>query len=199
MFILRAYLTGFQRFYWFALFDFANEYLSGLFPRSGYDTPRQAAYVVRAMYTLTGDSGADQLTFTTGSLDYNISGLPGPISAGADNTGGQHELFQNSSGHFFLYVWNAQRNPGGSGNLATVTFNSPIQRATLYRISDSSTPSGPSTPLQSISSSSLSWTLDANVYLIVITPTSSSSAGSTPLSVLLSILYDLLASLVKYY
>lgn len=72
-------------------------------------TPRQAAHVIRAMYTLTGDRGSDRQTFDTGSLDYNVTGLPG----GALHTGGQHALFHNSSGTSFLYVWRAQQYLGG--------------------------------------------------------------------------------------
>jgi len=67
----------------------------------------------------------NQLTFSPGSLDYNISGLP-PSVVPSTFAGGQSALFQNSSGTFFLYLWNAQLNPGGSGSAVSVTFNSAI-------------------------------------------------------------------------
>ena len=183
LFMLRAYLLGYERFYWYALFDYTTLYFCGLFPHSGNDTPRQVAQVVRAMYTLTTDTGSDQSTFATGSLDYEITGLPGPAVPNALNSGGQHLLFQNSSGTFFLYVWNAQQNPGGSGSPVTVTFNTPIKSTQFYRISDSSSPSGPTTPLTptSSNSSSITWSLDANVYMIVANSQSAQSSDAATL------------------
>ena len=159
--------------------------LVGLFPQSGTDTPRQAAQVVRAMYVLTGDTGTDKLTFTPGSLEYTITGLPGPVSP-STFAGGQDLLFQNSTGTFFLYVWNAQVSPGGSSSSLTVTFGSSVSSATLYRISDSSSPSAPTTALQTVSGTSITWDMDANVYLVVISSPNPSSTPSASVGVALS-------------
>jgi len=174
LFILRAFLLKYEKMYWYALFDWApgssGQMLVGLFPERGSDPPRQAAQVVRAMYVLTGDRSPDQNTFQTGALDYNITGLPPPVGK-SQYTGGQDLLFQNSTGTFFLYVWNAQVDPWGNGSPVTVTFNGGVDRVILYCISDSRTKDGPTTALQDkTNTESIEWSLDANVYLLVITP-----------------------------
>lgn len=133
------------------------------------DTPRGPAYVLRAMYQLTGDTGSTKRTFSPGMLDYTVSGLQPAASGDAPNSGGQHMLFQNSSGKFFLFVWNSQQAPGGTTQQVTITFNSHTMTSVVhYDLTNN-----PASNMTAISTQnavrSLSFGLNASVHLFVIT------------------------------
>jgi len=111
-----------QALVWWEMFDYPgfNPHV-GLFNGTA-GSPYPAANALRAMYTLTGDTGAAKHTFTPGKLDVTVTGLPA-----GDNQygGGRWAVFQNSSpGTFFLFVWNEQDALAtGSTTPVTVTFN----------------------------------------------------------------------------
>lgn len=166
MFCLSAFRAGFLGWFWYSLFDFATFNLTGLFPQNATN-PRPVANVIRAMYSLTGDSGTGKRTFIPGKLDYTIGNLPAPL-AGAPNTGGQSMLFQSSAGKFFLWIWNAQVDPGGSPVQVRITFNSrPMTSVTEYDLTTN--PAANTTPVQTLNSvQSMTISLTASVHLLVI-------------------------------
>jgi hypothetical protein len=172
MFILSAFRLGYLGYIWWSLYDFDNAGFAGtgLWPGSALtDTPRQTAYVLRAMYSLTGDmGGAVKHTFAPGKINYAVSGLPPPAS-GSPNSGGQTMLFQNSTGKFFLFVWNSQETPGGGAVPVVIDFNSHAMRnVTEYNLANVNSTSP--AMVQSINScSSIMVSLAAEVHLLVIT------------------------------
>ena len=166
-YFLSAFRAGIEAWFWYCLFDFGTAYLCGLFPQNATN-PRPAAYVIRAMYQLTGDSSAAlKHSFTPGLLNFTIANLQSAL-ANAPNTGGQYMLFQNSAGTFFLFVWNVQVNPGGAPNEVTITFNDKAMTSvTEYDLT--SNPTSNTTALQTLTDVlSLTTALDASVHLFVI-------------------------------
>lgn len=162
-FFLAAFREQIEAWFWYSLLDYGTAYLSGLFPKTGGVDARPVARVIQAMFALTGDTGPNKRTFTPGKLAFTVSGLP-PALPGAPNSGGQTMLFQNSLGVFFLFVWNAQREPGGAVQNVTVSF--PVARSvTDYKISD---PATPAQPLRSLTGAKIIIPLDASVHLLVI-------------------------------
>lgn len=166
MFILSGYIHyNFLGYIWYSLFDYSSSMQSGLFV-SDSTNPKQVASTIRAMYGLTGDHGASKHSFTPGKIDFGVSGLPAPVNNSSPYTGGQYALFQNSTGTFFLYVWNGQADPGGATTPVTINFNShAMTSVSEYNISSTT----PQTVLQSWSSTrSVTIPLDASVRLFVI-------------------------------
>lgn len=178
LFILSAFRLGYQGYVWWSLLDFNDTApSSGGFAGTGLwahdatvDTPRATANTLRALYTLTGDVGANKHTFAPSMLNYTVSGLPAPTS-GSPNTGGQTMLLQNSAGTFFLFVWNSQATPGGSAVNVTITFLSHVMtRVEDYKITDISSQSAPTTQLQNLTNATaITVSLDASVHLLRIT------------------------------
>lgn len=172
MFILSAFRLGYLGYIWWSLYDFDNAGFAGtgLWPGSALtDAPRQTAYVLRAMYSLTGDTGgAVRHTFAPGKINYTVSGLPTPAS-GSPNSGGQTMLFQNSTGKFFLFVWDSQETPGGRAVPVVIDFNShAMSNVTEYNLANVNSTSP--TVVQSINScTSIVVSLAAEVHLLVIT------------------------------
>lgn len=167
-FFLSAFRLGALGWFWYALFDFGKDYLSGLFPKTGGVSPRPVANTIRAMFTLTGDVGATKRTFAPGTLAYTVAGLPPPLP-NAPNTGGHSMLFQNSAGTFFLFVWNAQNAPGGAAVPVTVTFGQAMSSVRDYNVSDATSTPAPVTPIQDLAdASSITLQLSAAVHLLVI-------------------------------
>ncbi len=167
IFILSAFVNANAKAYlWFALFDYSADQGAGLFATNASD-PRPVADTVRAMYTLTGDTGADKHTFTPSNLDIAVLGLPAPIDDASPLTGGQYALFENSSGTFFLYIWNEQLDPGGDATPVTVELAQPVTQIIDYAVSSVG---GQTTPVQTASNASaVTVSLDASVHLLVIT------------------------------
>lgn len=165
-FFLSAFRLNVLGWFWYALFDFGTSFMSGLFPKTGGVAPRPVANTIRAMFTLTGDTGATKRTFTPGNLGYTVSGLPAPLP-GAPNTGGHSMLFQNSAGTFFLHVWNAQNTPEGATVPVTINFDHAVTSVKQYKVSDAVSPTA---LLQSVSNAtSVTIQLNASVHLLVIT------------------------------
>ena len=179
MFILSGFVNyNFIGYIWFALFDYgqgAHEQC-GLFNNS-VANPKNVAYTIQAMYGLTGDRGDTKHTFSAGKINLNITGLQLPINTASQYTGGQYALFQNSSGTFFLYVWNAQANPGGNSSHVTINFlDQPMTSVVEYNISGES----PQSVVQSWNSAAtISFSLDASVLLFVIDYPGSTSTSSS--------------------
>lgn len=169
MFFLSAYREGFEAWFWYALLDYGTAYLSGLFPQTGGVAPRPVAYTIRAMFTLSPDTGASAMTFATTKLNYTVSGGQAPLS-GQPNTGCQSMLFQGSDGTFYLYLWNSQVSPGGTAQNVTVAFPSHAMTSVKdYKITDTSSSTAPTTAIQNLSSvSSVTVSLNASVHLLVI-------------------------------
>lgn len=167
IYILSAFRLGYLGYIWWALLDYSVNFTgNGLWPTDPTtDTPRNAAYVIRAMYALTGDTGSTKHTFEPSSLVYTVSGLP-PAVAGSPNSGGQTMLFQNSSGTFFLYVWNSQMAPGGSSVPVTIDFANTMS-ITEYDLTTN--PSANLTAVQTVANTkSITVQLNAGVRLLVI-------------------------------
>lgn len=158
-YLLSAFRAGVDAVFWYALFDYGTTYLSGLFPKTGAVAPRPVANTIRAMFTLTGDTGPAKRTFAPGRLDYTIDGL---VAIG--DTGGQHLLFQNSAGVFFLFVWKAQVTPEGATTPVTVRLGKQVSSVRDYKVSDAV---APMTVLQSVTGiSSITVPLNGSVHLL---------------------------------
>jgi len=196
--MLHAHRLGFVAWFWKSLFDIGRSGESpwtrvGLFPNAGSDTPRLPARTIRAMYALTGDTGASKRSFTTSRLDYSISGLPAAGSNATPWTGGHHRLFQNSGGTFYLFVWNEQRPILGSATTVTIAFARSMARVVHYDLTtDPTTAETPVTTQTNITS--LTFSLTASVHLFVISPLGSivptESAQDTTLSSPAGAIYD---------
>jgi hypothetical protein len=172
IFCLAAFREGLKGWFWRSLFDFGTTQC-GLFPTNATN-PRNSAYAIRAMYSLTGDLGSTKLSFTPGLLNYTITGLPA-AQPGAPFTGGQTALFQNSAGTFFLYVWNSQNAPGGTASQITLTFGTTMTSVTEYNV----TGGAPTTPVQTKTSvKSLTSSLNASAHLFVIQYPGTPAPGS---------------------
>lgn len=168
LYMLSAFRLGYLGYVWWALVDFNSSYTgNGLWPTDPTtNTPRNAAYVIRAMYALTGDTGATKRTFAPGMLNYTVSGLP-PATSGSPNSGGQTMLFQNSAGRFFLYVWNSQPTPGGHSVPVTITFESMMASVTEYDLT--TTPPSNLTAVQTMTNTkTITIQLNAGVRLLAI-------------------------------
>ena len=186
--MLNFHRLGYEAWFWKSLFDIGQSGDSpftrvGLFPNSGSGTPRLPARTIRAMYALTGDTGAKKRTFRPSKLDYTITGLQAPGSNATPWTGGHHRLYQNSGGTFFLFVWNEQRPILGTGATVTVSFVRTLAQVVHYDLTtDATTAETPVATLTNIAT--LSFSLTASVHLLVIFPQGStipteSAQGST--------------------
>lgn len=96
--LMDAYKQGYGKTFLYELFnqgtDGSQENSYGLFANDGSAKP-----VANAIHNLTSalaDSGASASTFTTGSLDYSLNGLP---------SSGNSLLLQKSDGTYDLAVW----------------------------------------------------------------------------------------------
>ena len=124
IFLLSSYYDfDWQASFWFALFDYDSVSMPvGLFATS-YTDPKAAANAYRALFKLTGDTGATKLTFTPEKIDVTVSGLPA-APALSPKAGGRWALFENSSHQYFLMIWNEQNDISATTAPVTVTFNS---------------------------------------------------------------------------
>lgn len=178
MFLLSAFRQGYRLYQWWAMLDFRGQATfspSEPFYGSGFwqddplvDPPRMTAWVIRAMFQLTGDKNPTKHTFTPTKLNYSISNLP--VVTGNPMMGGQHMLFQNSDGTFFLFVWNSQIDPRGAATNVPISFPNGVANVKDYNITNISSTSAPTTALQDRSNTnSITVALDASVHLLVIT------------------------------
>jgi hypothetical protein len=168
---LSFFRAGLVNWNWWALIDYATSQLAGLFagPIPAAANAKPAAYTIRAMYTLLGDTGAGKHTFAPGKINYTVTGGLAP-TVGSPNTGFQTMLFQNSLGVFCLFAWCSQADPGGAGTPATIHFNSHVMTQVIdYKISDASSPTAPTTAVQTLSGvSSITVPGDGSVHMLII-------------------------------
>lgn len=170
--LLEAYRNGFLGFIWYALYDFGSVYTTGFWATNAQsDIARPPAYTMQAMFKLTGDSGSTKHTFTAKKLNFSVSGLQPVVNSLSPHSGGQSMLFQNSTGTFFLFLWNSQAAPGGSASTVTISFNS-VAMTTVkdYIISNATSSAAPTTAVQNLSNvTTMTVSLNASVHLLVIT------------------------------
>jgi len=151
--------------FWFALFDYNSVSMKcGLFATNDTN-PYPVADAFRAMYQLTGDTGADKLTFAPGKLDVTVSGLPS-APANSPHAGGRWALFENSAHAYFLFLWNEQNDLSATTAPVTVTFNAHA----MTKVEEFNITSGSQTALQTLTNaSSVTVNLDTSVRLLRIT------------------------------
>lgn len=89
--------------WWYALFDYGQTYICGLFPKNASD-PRRAAYALRNLCAAARDRGPTMRNFAPGRLAVTVTGLA------ASNW----DLYQASDGRFFIPLWRAGAEPGGA-------------------------------------------------------------------------------------
>jgi len=95
---LNAYFVeGFKYTFAYELYEEGLGY--GLFTATA--TPALAATYLHNLITVLADGGGTQATFTPGSLNFSLSGMP---------TGALFAIMQISNGHFKLVVWNNTTN-----------------------------------------------------------------------------------------
>ena len=121
--LLRCAQCGVFGLWWYALFDYGQSYICGLFPKSGTDAPRPSATALRNFCRIVSDPFAEARTFTPGRLDVAIDGL----SAACD-----WDLFQASDGRFFVALWNAARDLGGSAIPVSLILNGAVASVAEY-------------------------------------------------------------------
>lgn len=101
-----------------------NQY--GMFDSAG--NPKPAATMIKNFTSLLADNGATAKTFSPGAIPYRVSNLP--------SSGGSY-VFQNSSGVYFLAVWqepnvwNASSHSAVSVTPVSVTVNFASQHTSL--------------------------------------------------------------------
>jgi membrane-associated protease RseP (regulator of RpoE activity) len=100
--LMDAYQQGVVRTFLYELQDeFADpqnqdqEQHYGLFRHDGSAKP--AAVALHNLTSILGDTASNAATFTTGTLNYSVSGLP---------SAGHHMLMQEANGNFDILVWN---------------------------------------------------------------------------------------------
>jgi hypothetical protein len=134
-------LSGFvdfklQAILWWEMFDYAGfSPHVGLFNGTAAN-PYPAAQTLRAMYGLTGDTGAAKHTFSPGKLDVTVTGLPAGSNA---YDGGRFAVFQSSSpGTFFVFLWNERPALAtATTDAVTVTFNAgPMTKVVDYSLTN---------------------------------------------------------------
>lgn len=168
-----ALLSGYVDFHlqalvWWEMFDYSgfNPHV-GLFNGTA-GSPYPAANALRAMHTLTGDTGANKHSFGPGKLDVTVTGLP---SGDNQYGGGRWAVFQNSSpGTFFLFVWNEQDALAtGSTTPVTITFNEgPMAQVVDYSLTNPA--SANPAPIQTLTSvSTVHLDLTTEVRLLQVT------------------------------
>ncbi|HEY8967414.1 MAG TPA: carbohydrate binding domain-containing protein [Candidatus Methylacidiphilales bacterium] len=151
--------------FWFALFDYSATMKCGLFATDD-TTPYAAANAFRALFALTGDTGAAKLTFPTEKLDVTVSGLPAAPATGSAHAGGRWALFENSAHQYFLLLWNEQGDLSTATTPVTVTFNS----HTMAKVEEFNITSGSQTALQSPTNvNAVTVNLDTSLRLLRIT------------------------------
>jgi hypothetical protein len=122
IFLLSSYLDyDWQGAFWFALFNYGGPHpYCGLFATNDA-SPYAQANTLRTLFQLTGDHGADKCSFTPGKLAVTVAGLPA-APPNAPHAGGRWALFQNSTGTYFLMLWNEQDDISPATVPVTVTF-----------------------------------------------------------------------------
>lgn len=173
LYILAAFREGFEAYFWYSLMDYGwiaetsqPRYKSGVFPQTGGVNPRPVAYTLQAMYKLCPDKGAAKRTFTPSKLDIRVSGGEAPV-ANSPNTGTHLDVFQASDGTFYVYLKNAQTDPGGATQPVTITFPShPVASVKTYLVSDTVSPM--TLRSSAVNVSSMTIQLNRAVWLLVI-------------------------------
>ena len=165
IFLLSAYWDfDWKASFWFSLFDHDTSMTTGLFATSNTD-PKPVANAFRALFNLTGDTGADKLTFAPEKIDVSVAGLP-VAPTNAPRTGGRWALFENSAHQYFLMIWNEQDNISATTTPVTVTFHS----HNMAKVEEFNITSGGMTAIQSPTNvHSMTVDLDTSVRLLRIT------------------------------
>jgi hypothetical protein len=134
--ILNAWVDGYQALCVNTLYEIGGGF--GLF--SGPGTPTLAGTYLHNFITPLQDAGSTAATFTTGTLNYVLSGLPGT---------GNSAMFQKSNGLYELVIWNNVTNWNFTTGVpivisptnVTVTFPSSQSVINVYDPLVSATPS----------------------------------------------------------
>ncbi|MBV8457866.1 MAG: hypothetical protein JO122_14750, partial [Acetobacteraceae bacterium] len=93
---LDAYRLGFSKTYAYVMLDESNWPGFGLF-QADQTTPNPLAVGLHNLTSILNDTGSTATSFTTGTLNYTLSGMPSQA---------QSMLLQKSSGAFDLALWN---------------------------------------------------------------------------------------------
>ncbi|HEY3820538.1 MAG TPA: hypothetical protein VGL81_25405 [Polyangiaceae bacterium] len=166
-------LSGYADFHlqaivWWEMFDYPGfDPHVGLFQGSAA-SPYPAAQALKAMYGLTGDTGAAKHAFEPGKLDLTVTGLP---KGTGQYDGGRFAVFQNSTpGTFFVFVWNEQTALAtATTSPVTVKFNSvPMTKVVDYSLTNPASASP--TAKQTLSNvTTVNVDLTTEVRLLVVT------------------------------
>ena len=140
----------------------------GVFDSSG--NPTAMATAIKNLTTIFADAGS----FSPGRFNYSISGMPGTSGTWPLGSAGSYQqLFENSSGHFFIVIWNeasiwnfsTQSEVTPPTSSITVNFSAPVTTAKVY------TPITSSTPITTLSGvSSVSLGLAADMIIVEVDP-----------------------------
>jgi hypothetical protein len=155
----------------YVLFDF-NTGDGSCFNNYGFYQSDQATIkangtAVKNTYTILNDTGATALTFTPGSFNYSISGLP---AAGAG--GGNSLLLEKSTGTWEIVIWkeptiwNDTSHTEVTPSTSSLTVSLPIT-ATTVNVYD---PIVSTTPTTTSGVSSVSVSLGADVQIVEVIP-----------------------------
>lgn len=110
--LFRSVKCGCTGLWWYALFDYGTVYQCGLFPKSGRDQPRPAATALRNLCEFVSDPGRELRTFNPGKLNVDVQGA-------------EFDLWQSSTGVFYLPLWRSAPELGGVAETVTISVDPP--------------------------------------------------------------------------
>ncbi len=106
------------RVWQYALFDYAQTYRCGMFPKDA-NNPRSVATAVKRLASLCSDpNSVNKYTFVPEKLDVVVTG--------ADNRT-DWDLYQTSTKKFVMPIWRANNQPGGTGIPITIKLPKTMQ------------------------------------------------------------------------
>ena len=180
--LMDATKLGYQQIFLYQLMDGGpagstdgQDYF-GLFTNS--DVAKTAATAIHNLTSILADTGAQASTFTTGSLNYTVSGLPAT---------GSSMLMEKSSGVYDLVlwnepqIWNASTNTEVTAAAAKVTVNLGASFGTVD-VYDPTTGTTPISETHNAGSVSVSLT-DHPLIIQVSTAATSTAVANTPMTI----------------
>jgi hypothetical protein len=143
--------------WWYALFDYADVHICGLFPRN-QQNPRPAATAMRNLSITCADPGDDLRSFAPGTLQCRATGEAG---------GWDWDLYQSSDGKFFIPLWLAAKDLGGPSTMITLELAKVPAAIAQFDIRTGAQLQFPEPPMQA---KTFHIELDASARMIVIRP-----------------------------
>jgi hypothetical protein len=142
----------------------------GLFRHDGSAKP--AAVAIHNLTTILADEGVSAATFSTGTLNYSVSGLP---------SSGNHMLMQESNGNFDIVLWNepAIWDDANSRDLTSAAQNVTVSLGGTFRTVNVYDPLAGSQPVKTYSDTS-SLVLGVTDHPLIVETVGGASGTTSP-------------------